>query len=112
MLSVEADATTCEVGGTQIRLAGKSPDARRGQSVRLVVRPEVIGLGAPDGTTGLAGTVVSRTFLGEKVEYQVRAGDDLLQVTSYNPRRVFAPDEAVTLTLPTDGIPFLPGGPA
>jgi hypothetical protein len=59
---------------------------------------------------GLQGTVVSRMFLGEKVEYHVQVGEDLVQVTRYNPREVFAPGEAVTLTLPTDGIPLLPGG--
>ena len=110
VLGVEADAIMLEVGGMRLRLAGQSPHAQPGRSVRLIVRPEIIGLEAPDGTTGLRGTVMSRMFLGEKVEYHVRAGEDLVQVTSYNPRRVFAPNEAVTLTLPTDGIPLLPGG--
>jgi len=110
VLGVDADATMLEVGGMQLRLAGQSPHAQPGRSVRLIVRPEVIGLEASDRTTGLPGTVVSRMFLGEKVEYHVRVGEDLVQVTSYNPRRVFAPNEAVTLTLPTDGIPLLPGG--
>ena len=110
VLGVETDAITLEVGGMRLRLAGQSPHAQPGRSVRLIVRPEVIGLEAPDRTTGLRGTVASRMFLGEKVEYHVRAGEGLVQVTSYNPRRVFAPNEAVTLTLPTDGIPLLPGG--
>jgi ABC-type Fe3+/spermidine/putrescine transport system ATPase subunit len=76
----------------------------------LVVRPEVIGLAAAGATPGLHGTVASRMFLGEKIEYHVRVGEDLVQVTSYNPGAVFAAGEAVTLTLPTDGIPLLPGG--
>ena len=78
--------------------------------MRLVVRPEVMGLEGPDRATGLPGTVASRMFLGEKVEYHVRMGEDLVQVTNYNPRNVFAPGDAVTVTLPTDGIPLLPGG--
>ncbi len=77
-----------------------------------MVRPEVIGLEAPGGSAGLAGTVASRMFLGEKVEYHVRVGDDLVQVTSYNPRTRFSPGDAVTLVLPEDGIPVLPGGAA
>jgi iron(III) transport system ATP-binding protein len=112
VLGVEADATMLEVGGMRIRLAGRSPHAEPGRSVRLVVRPEVIGVEGPDGATGLPGIVVSRMFLGEKVEYHVRAGEELVQVTSYNPRRVFAPGDAVTLTLPAEGMPVLPGGPA
>ena len=112
VLGVEADAITLEVGGMRLRLAGQSPHAQPGQSVRLVVRPEVIGLEDSGRTTGLPGIVVSRMFLGEKVEYHIRAGENLVQVTSYNPRKVFAPNDAVTLTLPTDGIPILPGGAA
>ena len=89
-----------------------SSDRLPGCTTRFVVRPEVVGLGISHGTTGLPGTVVSRMFLGEKVEYQVGTGEGLVQVTSYNPGRVFAPNEAVTLTLPTEGIPILPGGTA
>jgi len=110
VLSVEADGTELEVRGMRLRLTGQSPHAQPGRSVRLVVRPEVLGLDSPDCTTGIPGTVASRMFLGEKVEYHVRVGEDLVQVTSYNPRSVFAPGQAVTLTLPTDGIPLLPGG--
>jgi hypothetical protein len=40
----------------------------------------------------------------------VRTGEALVQVTSYNPGTLFAPDEAVTLVLPAEGIPILPGG--
>jgi iron(III) transport system ATP-binding protein len=112
VLEVDADATTLEVGGLRLRLVGQSPHAEPGRAVRLVVRPEVIGVEASDGMSGLRGTVVSRMFLGEKVEYHVRTGEDLVQVTSYNPQKVFAPDDAVTLTLPSEGIPILPGGPA
>jgi ABC-type Fe3+/spermidine/putrescine transport system ATPase subunit len=112
VLGVEAEATTIEVGGRRLRLAGQSSHAHPGRSVRLVVRPEAIGLEASDRDTGLPGIVVSRMFLGEKVEYHVRAGENLVQVTGYNPGKVFAPNEAVTLTLPTDGITILPGATA
>ena len=110
VLSVEAGGTMVELHGLRLRLAGRSPHAQPGRPVRLVVRPEVISIEGPDRATGLPGTVASRMFLGEKVEYHVRVGEDLVQVTSYNPRNVFAPGDAVTLTLPTDGIPLLPGG--
>jgi iron(III) transport system ATP-binding protein len=111
VLGVEADATVVDAGGLRLRLAGRSPHAEPGRSVQLVVRPEVVAL-APPGAPGLPGTVASRMFLGEKVEYQVRAGDALLQVTTYDARAVLAPGAAVTLVLPSEGIPVLPGGPA
>ena len=110
VLSVEAGGILLELRGRRLRLSGQSPHAQPGRPVRLVVRPEVMGLEGRDRPTGLPGTVVSRMFLGEKVEYHVRMGEDLVQVTSYNPRNVFAPGDAVTVTLPADGIPLLPGG--
>ena len=112
VVSLEPDALILEVAGERIRLAGRSPQAQPGRGVRLVVRPEVISLTAPASEGSLHGTVVSRMFLGEKVEYHVRVGQDLLQVTSYNPQVAYAPGEAVSLRLPEDGIPLLPGGSA
>ena len=44
---------------------------------------------------------------GRKID--VRVGEDLVQVTSYNPRVTYAAGEAVSLHLPPDGIPLLPG---
>ena len=79
-----------------------------GDKVRVVVRPETVEL-APAGVSGPAGTVVTRTFLGEKVEYQVRVGDETLQVTrpggAADAR--FAPGTAVTVRLPADGVGLL-----
>ena len=62
--------------------------------------------------TGLAATIVSRTFLGDKVEYQVRVGGQTLQVTDYGAggSRAFAPGEAVTLEVPSTGVWILEGG--
>jgi iron(III) transport system ATP-binding protein len=124
-----------DVAGQRIRVLDEAARVGPGQSVRLVVRPEVIELrpappspsplpgyplgaeriqerGEPGG--GVPGTIVSRTFLGEKAEYQVRVGTDLLQVTSYNPaqRGVFPPGQRVMLHLPTEGIQLLPEGSA
>ena len=120
-----------EVAGQHLRLPGDAVRATAGQIVRLVVRPEVIELrpASPspsplphgerieergDSVGGIPGTIVSRTFLGEKAEYQVRVGEDLLQVTSYNPvqRGLFTVGQPVRLHFPAEGIQLLPGGPA
>jgi hypothetical protein len=61
---------------------------------------------------GWAGTILSRSFLGEKVEYHVRMGEEVLQVSAYNPGELLAPGQAVTIQLPTTGVPLLPGGVA
>ena len=103
-----------EVPGQHLRLSGDAARVSVGQTVRLVVRPEVIELRPAESRDGIPGTIVSRTFLGEKAEYQVRVGDDLLQVTSYNPVQwgLFAVGQRVTLHLRTDSIQLLSEGSA
>ncbi len=111
VVSVDADGIEIEVAGRRLRVAGKGPALAPGETVRLVLRPEALALQA-GGADGWPVTVVSRTFLGEKVEYHVRMGEDLLQVSAYNPREVLAPGQAARLQLPTADVPLLPGGAA
>lgn len=129
ILSAGPSGIELEVAGQRIRVSDKAARVTAGQTVRLVVRPEVIELrsappspsplpggerieerGEPGG--GIPGTIVSRTFLGEKAEYQVRVGTDLLQVTSYNPvqRGVFSAGQQVMLHFPPEGIQILQEG--
>jgi ABC-type Fe3+/spermidine/putrescine transport system ATPase subunit len=62
-----------------------SPRRMVGSSVVAVLRPETIGLLDPQADRGLKGTIVSATYLGSKVEYQVRVGDLMLQVVQASP---------------------------
>ncbi len=104
----ENGRTAVEVAGHRMYLStphGVKPTG----TVRLVLRPEVIALKAAEVPGGLPGTVAARMFLGEKIEYHVRVGEQLIQVTSYNPQQTYAINAAVSLHLPPDGIPFLPG---
>jgi iron(III) transport system ATP-binding protein len=114
VLSAGPSGIEVEVAGQRIRVSDEAAQVMAGQTVRLVVRPEVIELRPADSGSGVPGTIVSRTFLGEKAEYQVRVGTDLLQVTSYNPvqRGVFSAGQRVMLHFPTEGIQLLPEGPA
>ena len=98
-----------EVHGQRLHAAGGASRPAVGAAVTLVLRPESIAISA--GGRGLSGTVVSRTFLGEKVEYQVRVGGETLQVTDYGAggSRVLAPGEAVTLEVPSTGVWILGG---
>jgi iron(III) transport system ATP-binding protein len=102
-----------EVAGTRIRVASHGTGPDPGATVRLVLRPETVELrpaapGQPPPGM-LLGTVVSRTFLGEKVEYQVRVGETLLQVTRYSagPLESIQAGQAVLVQLPTDGVALL-----
>jgi len=107
-----AGADGIEVEAPGFRLLVTQPGLRItvGAAVTLVLRPESITLSA--GGAGLGGTIVSRTFLGEKVEYHVRVGGETLQVTSYGAAgaRILAPGDAVTLEVPATGVWLLGGG--
>ena len=100
-----------EVAGARVRVAaGTAPPV--GQAVRLAIRPEAVDIGpeAPGAAGGIGGRVVTRTFLGEKVDYQVRAGDDLLLVTRPDPGpgALLAEGGAVRLRLEADRVALLP----
>jgi iron(III) transport system ATP-binding protein len=112
ILSAGPSGVELEVAGQRIRVSEEAARVTAGQTVRLVVRPEVIELRSADSGSGIPGTIVSRTFLGEKAEYQVRVGTDLLQVTSYNPvqRGVFSAGQQVMLHFPPEGIQLLQEG--
>jgi len=93
-----------EVEGHRFSVAAQGPRPSLGASVTLVLRPESIVMST--GGAGLRGTIVSRTFLGEKVEYHVRVGGETLHVTVYGAgaSRLLAPGEAVTLDVPSTGV--------
>jgi iron(III) transport system ATP-binding protein len=110
VVSTEPGGIDLDVAGQRIRVSDEGVRVGCGETVRLVVRPEIIELGPEDSARGVPGTVISRMFLGEKAEYQIRMGTDLLQVTSYNPvqRGVFSPGQRVMLHFPAKGIRLLP----
>jgi iron(III) transport system ATP-binding protein len=77
-----------------------------GSRVLAVVRPEAIAFSSAAG--GLKGTILSSTYLGSKIEYLVRVGDQTLQVVQSNPvRGARAAEGAQTgLSLPHAGVPI------
>jgi hypothetical protein len=63
----------------------------------------------PDEGGPLRGTIVSRSFLGEKIEYSVRCADETLQVVRYNagPGEITPDGATVFLRFPEDAITVL-----
>jgi iron(III) transport system ATP-binding protein len=78
-----------------------------GSSVLAVVRPEAIAL--TGAGSGLKGTVVSSTYLGAKVEYLIRVGDQTLQIVQSNPVRSARLGEGaeIGVSLPHVGVHIL-----
>lgn len=108
---LDGGVATVSALGTTLRVRGVAAGIARGDAVRVVLRPEAIGLvreagGAP------AATVVSHAFLGEKIEYDLRCGGRALHAVRYNagPGEVIPDGAAVALRFAEDALALLPGG--
>jgi iron(III) transport system ATP-binding protein len=95
-LGISGHAHTIDDGGANV-----AP----GQTVMANVRPETIAIGAGE----LPGKVLSRTYLGEKMEYEVEVAGQVLQIVRFNPppSERFGPGDAVSVGLPREGIQLL-----
>ncbi|HXW26481.1 MAG TPA: ABC transporter ATP-binding protein [Xanthobacteraceae bacterium] len=99
---------TLKVAGATMRVACQTAYAP-GTRLWVIVRPEKISLAAGGS---LPGEIVSRTYLGEKVEYVVRLADQSLSVVRYDPPEEggFSPGQRVGVTLPSTGVQLLAAG--
>jgi ABC-type Fe3+/spermidine/putrescine transport system ATPase subunit len=82
---IDAVVTATGSGRVDLTIAGQphaiesvSANFKPGETALAIVRPEAIAIGARDG--GLGGTIVTRTYLGEKVEYEVDVAGQRLQI--------------------------------
>jgi ABC-type Fe3+/spermidine/putrescine transport system ATPase subunit len=82
VLGVANNRVEVEVEGQRVgSFAGRSGMAT-GDSLRLVVRPEMVDLQPLAVGESGGGKIVSRTFLGEKTDYEVMLGTTTLQVSA------------------------------
>ena len=84
-----------DVIGRQIAVRKPPDGARSGDPVAVVLRPESIGLqpiaaAADESPAAPAATIIGRTFLGEKIEFEVECAGHTLQVA----RHSTGPDDA------------------
>ena len=83
--SIAGDVAKVAALGSTVDAVVVAPGLAPGAAVRLVVRPESIAIApAASGSGALTATVTSRTFLGEKIEYLLRCGNETLQVVRYD----------------------------
>jgi iron(III) transport system ATP-binding protein len=110
---IEATVTTVSPGRVALTIAGQphavegaNAEVKPGQTVLANMRPEAIAIGTGDG---LAGIVKVRTYLGEKMEYEVDVAGQMLQIVRFNPPPAerFEPGDAVGVRLPRDGVQLL-----
>jgi iron(III) transport system ATP-binding protein len=109
---VAAVVTASSAGRVELDVAGQphvidgAPGFAPGTAVMAVVRPEAVVLASGDG---LPGRVLTRTYLGEKVEYTVEVAGQALQVVRFNPPPAerLAPGDTVSVRLPRAGVQLL-----
>ncbi len=111
-----------EVAGDRIKIAAlgtliSAPSPQKtlapGDTVQLIVRPEAVEVdrGHDQSSTPdpLRATIVSRTFLGEKIEYLARCEGEVLQIVRYNagPEALLAEGATVFLRFAADAVTVL-----
>ncbi len=94
------------------RLAGRLSDAawspRAGERVALSIRPEAWQLHQNSGDNRVSGTLVERTYLGQRIQYWVETAAGRQQVVEINPQRLLAPGgEALVLHVREDDVVVL-----
>ena len=95
--SVNADGAILDVGGQKITVPAQGAP---GAPVSVVIRPESIAITSAD--TGLTAIVQSRTYLGDKIEYEVAFGGQLLNIVRFNPAEDegYPPGTTVSISIP------------
>jgi len=86
--TIAGDTVKIAALGTLISARVPSQGLAAGDQVQLIVRPEAVEIvrsgGGETPPDLLHATIVSRTFLGEKIEYLVRCEGEILQIVRYN----------------------------
>jgi ABC-type Fe3+/spermidine/putrescine transport system ATPase subunit len=105
----EAGATLRTRGGLVLRSAARGFVA--GTRVWVGVRPERLRFEGA-GENRVAGVLEDRLFLGDRCEWRVRAGGDVLTVAESGTADGHRPGEAVTVTFAASAVLRLEGGAA
>jgi iron(III) transport system ATP-binding protein len=101
--SVSANGVILDIGGQKLAARAEGAPAP-GHPVGVVVRPESIAIGAAG--TGPTGVVQVRTYLGDKIEYEVGFGGQTLHVVRFNPAEdeEFLPGTIVSISIPAANV--------
>ncbi len=65
-----------------------------GEAVRLSIRPEAWRLHQQDGDNSITGTIVERSYLGQRIQYWIKTDAGRLQVVELNPHIIHEPGES------------------
>ena len=105
--AVASDALDVTALGRRFRLRPSAPGVAAGDAVQLLLRPEAMAIARH--AHGVEARIVSRTFLGEKIDYTLTCAGETLQVARYNggPHDLFEAGEPVALQFVEEAIAVL-----
>ena len=108
VVAIAGGTATVTLLGATLHVPSPPSGMAAGDACRVVVRPEAIDVVAP-GPDVLPATVVSHTFLGEKVEYELDCRGSSLNAVRYNAGAAIADSTAVGVKLAESALALLPG---
>jgi putative spermidine/putrescine transport system ATP-binding protein len=91
-----------DIDGQTVTVPTLSPTAAPGAPISLTLRPEVLSVGAREGSDiTLTGTIADVTFLGSVIRLRVALGRNILSLDTFNDQRTAPPSrgEPVTVSL-------------
>jgi iron(III) transport system ATP-binding protein len=104
--AVEGGRVSVDALGRRFDVARGTRAWRTGDAARLLLRPEAVMLARPRDPGALEGTIASRIFLGEKIEYAIDCAGERLQAvrTNAGPGDLLAPGASVALAFANDAL--------
>ncbi|MEV6716187.1 ABC transporter ATP-binding protein [Lentzea sp. NPDC051208] len=108
-VEAKAEGQTVVVNGVTVPVTHDQPS---GSDVRVIVRPEDIGVSAHDGDVNgkIVGDVLTQSFLGPVTRISVRVGDQVLRIDQpSNTAAAYQPGTRVALDLSESRIMVVPG---
>lgn len=109
-----ARGTVDEVEGRRLRVSsgwgsfvGRCGDPdwhpQGGGEAMVSIRPESWRV-VPDGKGGVTGTIAARSYLGQRILYEIETGAGGITMVEVNPERMREPGERVTLSVAEDEV--------
>ncbi|MDX8053455.1 ABC transporter ATP-binding protein [Lentzea sp. BCCO 10_0798] len=108
-VEAKAEGQTVVVNGVTVPVTHDQPS---GSDVRVIVRPEDIGVSAHDGDVNgkIVGDVLTQSFLGPVTRISVRVGEQVLRIDQpSNTAAAYQPGTRVALDLSESRIMVVPG---
>lgn len=98
---LEARGSFCLVGMGNFGIAGKISDPEfapeQGEEVFLSIRPEVWRLNRAEGENAIEGRVSARSYLGQRIEYEIETGIGSQRVVETDPHALLERGDRVQL---------------